>query len=103
MTIGVSTGEIPKTAMPDLRGMTVDEALAAIRDLEAETGVGALTVGVANEPVKSPKRVGIVVGTTPPPGGVIQYGGTITLVVGVLSDAPPGGGDGKGGKNGDGD
>jgi membrane peptidoglycan carboxypeptidase len=103
VTIGVSTGEIPKTAMPDLRGMTVDEALAAIRDLEAETGVGALTVGVANEPVRSPKRVGIVVGTTPPPGGVIQYGGTITLVVGVLSDAPPGGGDGKGGENGDGD
>ena len=98
VTIGVSTGEIPKTAMPDLRGMTVDEALAALSALEAETGVGALTVGVANEPVRSPKRVGVVIATNPPPGGVIQYGGTVTLVVGVLSDAPPGGGgDGDGG------
>ncbi len=99
VTIGVSTGEIPKTAMPDLRGMTVDEALAALSALEAETGVGALTVGVANEPVRSPKRVGVVIATNPPPGGVIQYGGTVTLVVGVLSDvAPGGGGDGERGR-----
>jgi membrane peptidoglycan carboxypeptidase len=101
VTIGISTGELPKTAMPNLRGLTVDEAIAALDALEAETGVGALTVGVANEPVRSPRRVGVVIATNPPPGAVLQWGGTVTLVVGVLSEEPPGGGNGNGGGEGD--
>ena len=46
-------------------------------------------------PVKSPKRAGVAIGTNPPPGGVLQYGGTVTSQGrGPLRRAPPGGGTG---------
>ncbi|HEY4606308.1 MAG TPA: PASTA domain-containing protein, partial [Acidimicrobiia bacterium] len=86
VTIWVSTGETPVGALPDLAGLTIEEALDVIRDFELETGVKiTLTqqkVGTTNQDL-----VGRIVETNPPAGANLE--GTVQVVafVGELQAA----------------
>src|SRR5690606_16549653 len=75
VTLVVSMG--PEAAeMPDLEGLTRDEAVAALEGLDLD-----LDVQVQEEPVRRRDR-GRVVRTEPGPGGEISQGQTVVVVVG---------------------
>ena len=91
VVIGVSTGEIPRAPLPKLAGMTVEQAVATIAAFAEENGLGEITVGVAYAPVKKPEKVGRVIGSNPPAGSIVEYQGSVTLIVGELApEEPPG-------------
>ncbi|MFP5333285.1 MAG: penicillin-binding transpeptidase domain-containing protein, partial [Acidimicrobiia bacterium] len=78
--MNISTGEIPQAAMPNVIGLTYDEALEVFRGLERDTGV---RVTLVQEMVQSgqPNRDRIV-DTSPQTGTTIEYGDLITLYIG---------------------
>ena len=81
ITIQVSTGETPEGALPSLIGLTVEQAIDAIRDFEAETG---LKVSVFEERVETldPKFVDKVINTNPEPGTILKGSAQVILYVG---------------------
>ncbi len=83
ITISVSSGEIPVGQMPALIGLTVEEALDAIRDFEEETGV---KLSLVQQPtvVTDASLVGRIVTTDPPPGASVQGTAQLTVFVGEL-------------------
>jgi penicillin-binding protein 1A len=87
VTIWVSTGETPLGAMPSLIGMTVEEALEAIREFELETGV-KLSLVQQKIDVTDASLVDRIVTTDPAPGETVE--GTVQLLVfvGQLVPAP---------------
>ena len=88
VTIFVSTGEIPVAALPNLQGMTFDQAVETLRAFEADTGVRVnLIQGEA--PTEDPARVGIILATEPPPGTEIEGAVDVVARIGVLREAPP--------------
>jgi penicillin-binding protein 1A len=93
VTIEVSTGIPPSGPLIDLRGMTVDEVIAALRAFEEETGV-ALSFTTSAIDTEDPALEGRVVSTNPPPGGTVTHGDTITIFLGNLVEKKGKGGDG---------
>ncbi|HVR33241.1 MAG TPA: transglycosylase domain-containing protein [Acidimicrobiia bacterium] len=79
--MNVSTGQIPQGQMPNVIGMTYDQALETFRQLEQNSGV-RVTV-TQSQTAASPDQVGKVLSTNPPPGSIVNYGGMVTLVVGA--------------------
>jgi penicillin-binding protein 1A len=87
ITIWVSTGETPVGEMPALIGMTVEDALVAIKAFELETGV-KLSLVTQRTVVTDASLVDRIVSTDPAPGQPIE--GTVQLVVfvGQLAAGP---------------
>jgi serine/threonine-protein kinase len=85
--IYVSTGETPTGALPNLVGLTFDEALTMIDEFELATGV-RVNLFQQPQPVADPNQVGRIVGTTPPPGTPLTESATVTAFVGVLQAGP---------------
>ena len=92
VTIFVSTGEIPVAPLPNLIGMTIDEAIEVVRDFELNSGV-KLSLFQEKVDVTDPNQVDKIVSTNPPPGTEITESASIVLFVGKLApegDAPEG-------------
>jgi penicillin-binding protein 1A len=87
VTIWVSTGEIPVGPMPDVTGMTFEEALDVVRDFELETGV---KISLIQEKVGTTDQglVGRIVETNPPAGADLEGSVQVVAFVGELVEAP---------------
>jgi penicillin-binding protein 1A len=84
VSIYVSTGETPTGALPNLIGLTFDEAITLIDEFELSTGVKvSLFQQKAN--VTDPAQAGRIIGTSPPPGTGLTASATITVFVGQLA------------------
>ncbi len=94
VTMEVSSGLPPQAPLPDLRNLTVDQAVAALAVFEEETEVG-LEFSVTFTDTADPAQVGKVITTNPAPGATVTHGGTLVILVGKL--APGGGPPGPGG------
>jgi penicillin-binding protein 1A len=81
--IYVSTGETPRANVPNLLGLTFDEAVTMVRELEMSTGV-RINLFQQRIEVSDPTLAGRIVSTTPPPGTQIDASATITVFVGRL-------------------
>jgi membrane peptidoglycan carboxypeptidase len=92
VTIQVSNGEAPIVQLPDLVGLTVEEATAQLSALH-------LFVDVQHQDVSKDKDVGIVLAQDPAAGKKLPEGSTVTIVVGTT---PSDGGNGNGNGNGNG-
>ncbi len=83
ITIWVSTGEMPVGALPDLAGLTMEEALDVLRDFELETGVMiSLTeqkVGTSDQ-----NMVGRIIETDPPGGADLEGSVQVVAFIGEL-------------------
>ncbi|MEX2655315.1 MAG: transglycosylase domain-containing protein [Acidimicrobiia bacterium] len=78
--MNVSTGEVPQAQMPNVIGLTFDEAVEVFRQLEHDTGV---RVTVSRQTTETePPNEGKVVSTSPEVGAIIEYGDLVTLFVG---------------------
>jgi membrane peptidoglycan carboxypeptidase len=88
VTIYVSTGELPAGPLPNLTGLTMEEAVEIMSAFELDTGVRAnLTeqqIGTTNQAL-----VGRVVQTDPPPATGVQGEVNVVVFIGVLQDNPP--------------
>jgi membrane peptidoglycan carboxypeptidase len=84
VTIWVSTGETPVGEMPSLIGMTVDEALEAIREFELETGV-KLSLVQQKTDVTDASQVDRIVSTNPAPGEHVEATEQLIVFVGQLA------------------
>jgi beta-lactam-binding protein with PASTA domain len=79
--MNVSTGAIPQAQMPNVIGMTYDQALESFRQLETNTGV---RVTVSQQSTQAGQgQQGTVISTSPDIGATIGYGELITLFVGA--------------------
>ncbi len=81
VVIHVSTGETPTATIPNFIGMTFDEAVALVQELENATGV-KISLFQETVPVEDGAFVGRIVSSTPPPGTTITASGTVTVYVG---------------------
>jgi membrane peptidoglycan carboxypeptidase len=88
VTIYVSTGELPVAPLPNLQGMTFDQAVEAVRAFETETGVRVNLIQ-SEAPTSDPAQVGIILATEPPPGTVIEGAVDVVARIGILAAAPP--------------
>ena len=88
VTIYVSTGEIPAGSLPNLTGLTFDEALEIVRSFELDTGVRVNLVQ-ENAGTPDPALVGRIINTNPPPAAAVQGAVDVVAFVGVLEEAPP--------------
>jgi beta-lactam-binding protein with PASTA domain len=88
VNIYVSTGEMPVGALPNLQGLTFDEALEIVRSFELESGV-LINLIQAEIGTADPALVGRIVTTEPPPGTEVQGAIDVVARVGVLQEAPP--------------
>jgi penicillin-binding protein 1A len=87
VTIRVSTGETPVGAMPALIGLTVEEALDAIREFELDTGV-KLSLVQQKTDVTDASQVDRIVSTNPAPGEPVEGTAQLVVFVGQLAPAP---------------
>lgn len=81
VVIHVSTGETPTATVPNFIGMTFDEALALVQELENATGV-KISLFQQSVIVEDGELVGRIVSSTPPPGTTITASGTVTVYIG---------------------
>ncbi|EHR48515.1 protein kinase family protein with PASTA domain [Saccharomonospora marina XMU15] len=81
ITLEVSNGAEQQIQMPDLRGMTQDQALATLRDAGWSGSVKTKT-----EKVSDSDFVGRVTNTDPSPGSTITKSQTVTLYIGEDED-----------------
>jgi penicillin-binding protein 1A len=88
VTIYISTGEIPVGALPNLQGLTFDEALGIVRSFELDSGV-LVNLIQAEAPTTDPAMVGRIVATEPPPGTPVEGAIDVVARVGVMQQAPP--------------
>jgi membrane peptidoglycan carboxypeptidase len=89
VTVYISTGEIPVGAVPNLQGLTFDEAVEIVRSFELDSGV-LVNLIQAEAPTTDPAMVGRIVATEPPPGTPVQGAIDIVARVGVIpGQAPP--------------
>ncbi|MET0566957.1 MAG: transglycosylase domain-containing protein [Acidimicrobiia bacterium] len=88
VTIFVSTGEIPTGALPNLIGLTFDEALEIVRSFETDTGVRVNLIQ-ENTGTPDPALVGRIVDTNPPPAAAVEGAVDVVAFVGVLKEPPP--------------
>lgn len=75
--LSVSDGSGEEPRIPDLVGLTVDEARAAVERLDL-----GLSLGVEEVPVDDIGQIGAVVAQDPAAGSPAQEGGTVTVEVG---------------------
>ncbi len=87
ITIWVSTGETPVGTVPNLVGMTVEEASAALEEFEMTTGV-AVSWFQQKVGTNKQKEVGKIISTNPPAGTVVEGSVQVTLMVGELEEPP---------------
>jgi len=87
ITIWVSTGETPVGEMPALIGMTVEDALVAIKAFELETGV-KLSMVTQKTTVTDASQVDRIVSTDPAPGQPIEGIVQLVVFVGQLAAGP---------------
>ena len=73
--------------MPALIGLTVEEALDAIRDFELETGV-KLSLVQQKIDVTDSSQVDRIVSTDPAPGAPVEGTAQLVVFVGQLAPAP---------------
>ncbi len=78
--MNISTGEIPQAALPNVLGMTYDQAIEVFHQFVRDTGV-SLSLAQANTPVP-PGQAGRVESTDPPPGSPVSYGDLVTIYIG---------------------
>ncbi len=98
VTIQVSNGVAPIVRVPDVVGLTVDEATAQLSAVH-------LFVVVQHQDVKKDADVGIVLSQDPAGGKTLGEGSTVTIVVGSKPSGDAGGngnGNGNGGAGGGG-
>jgi membrane peptidoglycan carboxypeptidase len=88
VTIYISTGEMPVGALPNLQGLTFDEAVDIVRSFELDSGV-LVNLIQAEAPVTDPTLVGRIVATEPPPGTEVQGAIDVVARVGVQPGAAP--------------
>lgn len=79
--MNVSTGQIAHGQMPNVIGLTYQQALEVFRQFEQNTGV-RVTVTQAPTP-SGPEERDRVVSSDPAPGAVIDYGDLVTLFIGT--------------------
>jgi penicillin-binding protein 1A len=81
VTISVSTGETPRATVPNLLGLTFDEAVKVVQDLERTTGV---KISLFQQPVtvEDASQVGRIVDMAPTPGTSVTGTTAITVYVG---------------------
>lgn len=90
VTIRVSTGEMPVGQMPNLAGLTFEEALDVVREFELATGV-RITLVQQQTPTSDPNQVGRILSTNPPAGFTVEGSVQVAAFVGVLQPPPEGG------------
>jgi penicillin-binding protein 1A len=83
VTIHVSTGETPKGSLPNLVGLTFDEAVTLISEFELSTGL-KINLFQQKINVNDPAQVDHVVSTNPPAGASLNTSATITVFVGQM-------------------
>ena len=89
VTIYVSTGEIPVGALPNLSGLTFEEAIEIVRSFELDTGVRVNLIQ-QNTATADPAMVGRILTTNPPPATAVQGAVDVVALVGVApGTAPP--------------
>ena len=88
VNIYVSSGEIPTGALPNLSGLTFDEALEIVRSFELDTGVRVNLIQ-ENIGTTDPALVGRIVTTNPPPATAVQGAVDVLALIGVLEEEPP--------------
>jgi membrane peptidoglycan carboxypeptidase len=88
VTIWVSTGEIPVGALPDLKGLTFEEALEGLRTFELETGL-KVTLTQQKVGTSDPSLVGRIVETGPPAGTPLEASAEVMAFVGEIQGATP--------------
>ncbi len=88
VTIYISTGEIPVGALPNLTGLTFDEAVEIVRSFELDTGV-RINLTQQNTGTTDPALVGRIVNTNPPPATAVEGAVDVVALIGVLQQAPP--------------
>lgn len=88
VSIWVSTGEIPIGDLPDLAGMTVEEALDVIREFELDTG---LKITLTQQKVGTPSQdlVDRIIETNPPAGSSLEGSAQVVVFVGEFQEPPP--------------
>ncbi len=85
VTIWVSTGEIPVGDLPDLAGLTVEEALDVIREFELDTG---LKITLTQQKVGTPNQdlVDRIIETNPPAGSSLEGSAQVVAFVGEFQE-----------------
>jgi penicillin-binding protein 1A len=81
ITIFVSTGETPVGTLPDLVGLSIENAVAALTEFEEATGVSVSWIQEKVD-VNNPNRVGKVLSTNPEGGTEVEGSVQIVLTVG---------------------
>ncbi len=82
VTIWVSTGETPVGALPNMAGLTFEEALDVVRDFELETGV-RITLVQQTAPTSDQGLIGKIVSTNPPAGTELEATAQVVAMVGA--------------------
>ena len=85
VTIFVSTGETPVGSLPDLRGMTVEEANDVIREFELTSGV-TITWSTQTVSTNDPNLDGLIVNTNPAPGTSIEGSAQVVFMIGQYTE-----------------
>ena len=90
VTIYVSTGELPIGPLPNLTGLTMDEASEIVSAFELDTGV---KVNLSQQEIATTNQslVGRIVQTNPPPASEVQGVVDVVVFIGVLQgpQSPP--------------
>jgi penicillin-binding protein 1A len=88
VTIYVSTGELPIGVLPNLTGLTIDEALEIVAAFELDTGV-KINLIQQNQPTDNQTLIGRIVATNPPAATQVQGVIDVVALIGVAPGAPP--------------
>jgi serine/threonine-protein kinase len=83
VTIYVSTGETPTAPLPNLVGLTFEEAVEVIQEFELTTGV-RVNLFQQKMVVTDPSQVDRIVSTNPGPGTQLTESATVTVFIGQL-------------------
>jgi serine/threonine-protein kinase len=90
VTIYISTGELPIGPLPNLTGLTMDEASEIVSAFELDTGV---KVNLSQQEIATTNQslVGRIVQTNPPPASEVQGVVDVVVFIGVLQgpQSPP--------------
>jgi serine/threonine-protein kinase len=88
VTIYVSTGELPSGPLPNLTGLTMDEALEIVSAFELDTGV-RISLSQQEVPTSNESLIGRIVDTDPPPASEVQGEVGVVAFIGVFQEPPP--------------
>jgi len=88
VTIYVSTGELPSGPLPNLTGLTMDEALEIVSAFELDSGV-RVSLSQQEVPTNNESLVGRIVDTDPPPASEVQGEVGVVVFIGVFEEPPP--------------